>query len=311
MAKSLTSIAAVERDTGLSKDTLRVWERRYGFPTPLRDGNGERVYPRDQVEKLRVIRRLMDSGIRPSKIVAEPLSKLNAQLASRLVADQQPPGECLAFEAVLRVLKAHQATKLYQQLAHELGRRGPKGFVLDIVAPLNTFIGAAWAAGRIEIFEEHLYTEQVRILLRQSLGTLMPDARMPCVVLTTLPGEQHELGILMAQACLAVDGAHCISLGVQTPIPDIVKAAHAHHADVIGISCSEAMRINRVREGLADLRMNLECEIEIWAGGSLWRRAKNAVPGVKPMVSLTDIPSALDAWREKRVFREHQGNPSG
>ena len=39
------SIAAVERDTGLSKDTLRVWERRYGFPTPDRDGFGERAYP--------------------------------------------------------------------------------------------------------------------------------------------------------------------------------------------------------------------------------------------------------------------------
>lgn len=31
---TLLSIAAVERDTGLTKDTLRVWERRYGFPTP-------------------------------------------------------------------------------------------------------------------------------------------------------------------------------------------------------------------------------------------------------------------------------------
>ncbi|MET1081887.1 MAG: MerR family transcriptional regulator, partial [Burkholderiales bacterium] len=28
------SIATVERDTGLSKDTLRMWERRYQFPRP-------------------------------------------------------------------------------------------------------------------------------------------------------------------------------------------------------------------------------------------------------------------------------------
>ena len=52
------SIAAVERDTGLGKDTLRVWERRYGFPQPQRDSSGERIYPLDQVEKLRVIKRL-------------------------------------------------------------------------------------------------------------------------------------------------------------------------------------------------------------------------------------------------------------
>jgi len=65
--KTLTlSIAAVERDTGLSKDALRIWERRYGFPTPQRDGSGERAYPLEQVEKLRIVKRLMDGGHRPS-----------------------------------------------------------------------------------------------------------------------------------------------------------------------------------------------------------------------------------------------------
>ena len=56
------SIAAVERDTGLSKDVLRMWERRYGFPQPGRDANGERSYPADQVERLRLIKRLMEQA---------------------------------------------------------------------------------------------------------------------------------------------------------------------------------------------------------------------------------------------------------
>ena len=74
----LTAIGRVERETGLAKDTLRVWERRYGFPKPLRDGNGERVYPPEQVEKLRVIRRLMDGGMRPGKLVGATLAELSA-----------------------------------------------------------------------------------------------------------------------------------------------------------------------------------------------------------------------------------------
>ena len=32
----LYSIGVVERDTGIDRDTLRVWERRYGFPEPVR-----------------------------------------------------------------------------------------------------------------------------------------------------------------------------------------------------------------------------------------------------------------------------------
>jgi DNA-binding transcriptional MerR regulator len=58
------SIAAVERDTGLSKDTLRVWERRYGFPAPTRDAIGERLYGRADLQKLRMLKRLLDAGHR-------------------------------------------------------------------------------------------------------------------------------------------------------------------------------------------------------------------------------------------------------
>ena len=46
------NIGAVERETGLSKDLLRMWERRYGFPQPVRDPHGDRRYPIAQVEKL-------------------------------------------------------------------------------------------------------------------------------------------------------------------------------------------------------------------------------------------------------------------
>lgn len=41
-------ISVVERETGIPKDLLRMWERRYGFPEPARDAQGDRVYPREQ-----------------------------------------------------------------------------------------------------------------------------------------------------------------------------------------------------------------------------------------------------------------------
>jgi DNA-binding transcriptional MerR regulator len=63
------NISAVERDTGLSKDLLRMWERRYGYPSPARDASGERLYSDAEVAKLRAIKRLMDVGMRPGKII--------------------------------------------------------------------------------------------------------------------------------------------------------------------------------------------------------------------------------------------------
>ena len=76
------TIAAVERDVGLSKDVLRVWERRYGFPSPARDRHGERLYPAGQVVRLRLIKRLMDHGHRPGRLITTPVEELEALAAS-------------------------------------------------------------------------------------------------------------------------------------------------------------------------------------------------------------------------------------
>src|SRR5512147_1184696 len=78
------NISAVERETGLSKDVLRMWERRYGFPKPPRDDNGERQYSLPEIAKLRAIKRLMDVGVRPGKIVHAPLDELNALVAAKI-----------------------------------------------------------------------------------------------------------------------------------------------------------------------------------------------------------------------------------
>src|ERR1043165_5343063 len=79
----LLNISAVERETGLSKDVLRMWERRYGFPKPSRDENGERQYAVTEVAKLRAIKRLMDVGMRPGRIVRSSLDELNALADAR------------------------------------------------------------------------------------------------------------------------------------------------------------------------------------------------------------------------------------
>jgi hypothetical protein len=72
MKEPQLTIAAVERDVGVSKDVLRVWERRYGFPVPDRDPRGERLYPAGQVLRLRLIKRLMDLGHRPGRLMSTP-----------------------------------------------------------------------------------------------------------------------------------------------------------------------------------------------------------------------------------------------
>jgi MerR family transcriptional regulator, light-induced transcriptional regulator len=289
------NIAAVERDTGLSKDVLRMWERRYGFPTPERDGNGDRLYPAEQVERLRLIKRLMDQGHRPGKLIATPYEELAALSPRRattnpVASDKQSDD----LDELVELIRRHDGGAYQQAMQQRLARHGLQRFVQDIVAPLSHRIGMAWEQGRIEVFEEHLYTELTKRLLRQAIATL-PTGGRPRILLTTLPGEQHLLGLLMAETLFALEGAECISLGVQTPLLEVGRAADAHQADVIALSFSSAFPLRQIPALLLQLRMGLHEGIELWAGGAGIAR-QSGIEGVVLIPTLVDAMRALATW---------------
>lgn len=294
----MLSIAAVERETGLAKDTLRVWERRYGFPRPERDANGERVYPPGQVAHLRLVKRLMDRGMRPGRLLALDKNALTA-LAEETTAPQAPRSSFA--DLALYLLKNHQAAELRRELVQVLMRDGVKRFVLESAAPLAAEVGEAWARGEIEVFEEHLLTEVMQSVLRQAITQLGASPGPPVVLMTTLPEERHGLGLLMAEAIGALEGAHCISLGTQTPLRDIVAAAAAQRADVVALSVSAHAAPTQVQESFALLRAQLPETVSIWCGGSGAARLRRLGKGVTVLNGLEQLSEALAVWRVERA----------
>lgn len=293
------SIAAVERDTGIGKDTLRVWERRYGFPLPTRDAFGERSYPAEQVEKLHLIRRLMDQGHRPGRIVAQPVATLLA-LSQDSAADA--PTHSLTpdhLQPYLDLIKGHDSEALQAQLTQIMTREGLSDFVCDTVAPLVVCVGEAWVRGELAVFEEHLFTECITRVMRLGIANspkLAHDAA-PHVLLTTFPQESHGLGILMVE-CLLVDlGCACLSLGTQTPVRDIARAAVARRTDVVALSFSSLMKTNDVVEGLAELRQHLPATVAVWAGGQAAALKRRKLPHVEVLRGLADVSLQIKRWR--------------
>ena len=299
-APASLTIAAVERDTGLSKDTLRVWERRYGFPAPERDALGERLYPLAQVDKLRALRRLLDLGHRPGRIVGLPIDELQrlAQASGGTASRSLRPGrEQDDLDGLLGQLTTHRFDELRGQLSQLLLRKGLARFIADVVAPMNRMVGEAWTRGAVQIFEEHLYTEAVQGLLRGAIGSIQGSGRPPRVLLTTFPQEPHGLGILMAEAAFALEGCHCVSLGVQTPVWDIALAAGAQRADIVALSFSAAVNANQALDGLLELRGRLPPTVEVWAGGGCLALHRRAPAGVLALRTLDEIAPAVQRWR--------------
>jgi DNA-binding transcriptional MerR regulator/methylmalonyl-CoA mutase cobalamin-binding subunit len=288
------SIAAVERETGLSKDTLRVWERRYDFPRPTRDANGDRLYPEDQVARLRTVKRLMDRGMRPGRLLGLDVQALMALAEEG--AGQALPRSAL-HDLALFLLKTHQAAELRRELFQVLMRDGVQRFVLETAAPLTAHVGEAWTRGELQVYEEHLLTEVLQAVLRQAIAQLGAPAGPPLILLTTLPDERHGLGLLMAEAIATLEGAQCLSLGTQTPLRDIVAAAIAQQADVVALSISANAVPAPVAESVDLLRAQLPPGIALWCGGAGAARLKRRVRGVQILGGLDQLSAALGRWR--------------
>ena len=252
-----------------------MWERRYGFPVPERDANGERLYPAPQVERLRLIKRLMDQGHRPGRLIAMPTEELTT-LVPRRSPDREmtPPAAAADLNELLALIRQHDAAGYQQAMHQRLARQGLQGFVQYTVAPLTQLVGEAWEDGRIEVFEEHLFTELTKRLLRQVISNL-PAGLGPRVLLTSVPDELHVLGLLMVEALLTLEGAACIPLGTQMPLLEIARAAEAHRADIVALSFSIAFPQRQIPALLQQLRMLLPAHVALWVGG---RGAQRVTP---------------------------------
>ena len=289
------TIAAVERDVGLSKDVLRVWERRYGFPVPDRDSNDERLYPAWQVLRLRLIKRLMDRGHRPGRLVTASVNELEVLAASSHGTTTDANSGSDELDKLFVLIRQHKAAAYLQAMQQRLARQGLRLFVHDTVAPLTVRVGLAWEQGRLQVFEEHLFTELTARVLRQAIATV-PGGSEPRVLLTTLPKEPHAMGLLMVEAVISLEGAQCISLGTQMPLLEIVDAVAAHQVDVVALSFSAAFPARQVPALLEQLRAALPGTTELWAGGAGVHKLA-APEGVVCMASLDNASAAVNGWR--------------
>ncbi len=287
------SIASVERETGLSKDVLRVWERRYGFPVPARDAGGERLYSEEQLSKLKLARRLMDLGLRPGSILGMSMEDLTGLLREKCGADACAP---VQESEAMTLLRSRQGVDLRAVFQQAIMRDGLYRFLTGTAVPLTTQVGEAWMRGEIEVHEEHLFTEQLTAALRAS----MPGgvAGSPRVLLTTLPGEPHSLGLLMAEAVLRLEGVETTSLGVQTPLGDVLAAAAARRSDIVALSFSSNFPAGVLIEVVAELRQRLPAPISLWCGGAGTLRVKRLPGQVVRIGRLEDITAELARWRE-------------
>lgn len=295
----LLTIAQVSSETGIAKEVLRKWESRYGFPAPIRDGNGNRVYPVEQLERLKLIKKRLDDGGRPAHIVPAPPSVLQMDAPPVKAQSAQLDSASHALPSIVTWLQLRDPAAVRENLKGELQQRGLLSFVKEVIPAMNRQVGDAWENGIVAVRDEHLYSEIVQGLVRESLAPLVQPQGEPRVLLTTVPGEPHMLGLLLLETVMSLEQAYCISLGPQSPLEEIARAASDFKANIVALSFSLAFPKKRILPTLRAVRAQLSPEIKLWAGGAGVLGVPRTPRGVSLLPRLEDALEALASYRQQ------------
>jgi DNA-binding transcriptional MerR regulator/methylmalonyl-CoA mutase cobalamin-binding subunit len=294
--------AQVELATGFSREVLRKWELRFGFPLPTRDARARRLYSHADLQRLQLIKQLLQTGHRPREVVPLSLKELTRRWAVTTPTLASEPGQ-LAME-LLGQLNSASPTALADYLKDRLSTVGLEAFAIHDMPVFNAAVGDAWVNGSLGIHAEHLYTTSVRKVVQEQIARLQPPPGAPRVLLTTPPDEVHGLGILALHAALSTHLAQCIDLGLQTPAQSVVDAARLWDVSIVCISVGVSFVPATAQEYVAKLRQLLPTHCALWIGGQGAKPIADSVPaGVTVFDSIQAAVEVLLALPVARVAR--------
>ena len=289
------SIKADSQATGLTVETLRAWERRYRVVVPQRDEMGRRVYRAEDVLRLRRLREATDRGHPISRLV-----KLDeTSLASLLHEPERRPQSAMATTFVERILDAarrYSSADCEQSLTLAISLMSPGRLISEVLEPLLHEVGERWHSGTFSIAQERLVSATVRKHIGLIVDAYDRTARRGSIVFATLPGERHELGLLMSAMVCASHGFKVHYLGPDLPAEEIARYARAAGASIVAVSVLLLEGIEAVPGQLQRLRDTLGRVVPIWVGGSGAQQLdRGALPdAVVVVVDSAELEQRLD-----------------
>jgi MerR family transcriptional regulator, light-induced transcriptional regulator len=305
--EGLLSIGALSTATGIPVDTIRTWERRYGFPVPERKPSGHRLYGLDLVPRLRRVAEALRRGHRAAEVLRSSETALDFLLASLPPGPNEPPvigptpiaGRAVIGEQedLLDAVRGFDAQRLRRWLQTDWARLGPLSFLDQGAAVFLREVGDAWADGRLEVRHEHFASAVLGDFLRSVRSPLDDRAQGPVAVLATLPGELHGLGLQMAALVFALVGWRALVLGVDTPIPQITALAREIPLAVVALSSVQPLG-KKGSALVSTVRQRLPRKVPLLLGGN-GARAQPRFRGVEIFSTLSE----LDRWLRARTTR--------
>jgi hypothetical protein len=284
----------IERITGFGIEKLRKWRQRFGFPLAEYEADGRAIYSRESVDRLLVIKRLLEAGFRPGQVVANTAVK-NLKSAADLNLWKPNVERSESTNAFISLLKHFDSEAFKALLSKRRAKQTMLDFIQHTIAPLMVGVGDAWLSGEIDVFHEHLCSSMIERYLITQTHKSKPRPAFPIFLFALPPGERHQLGLLMVEAVMAEAGAYIVNVGTDVPLNSLKLAAIECKADVVALTFSFSYPPRDVVPTLTHARRLLPPRMLIWAGGAGLSKVRRVPKGVRIM---TDFDEAIKALGE-------------
>src|SRR4026207_836851 len=284
-------IHRVAKLTGLSKDVIRVWERRYGLVKPSRSSNRYREYSDEEVALLRGVKAQMEQGATIGALAAEGHDPLIARMrvATPVSAEEQKPHERLIDDLVgsldpldkagfERRLNGAVAVIPFEEAVHR------------ILRPLQRRVGELWHEGRLNIAVEHYVTKIIQQKLFSVMNQLPVNEFGPRILIACPEGETHEIGAQAVAYIAAARGCHVYYLGPDLPNSDLVTFCETIKPDLVLLSLTDIKPEAVVLQQLKELE-SLAARWAVAVGGQGARAIEDRLREAK--IELLDDLTAL------------------
>jgi DNA-binding transcriptional MerR regulator len=300
--ETLFSMRVVTRMSGLTADTIRKWEQRYGAVQPRRTKGNTRKYTASDVRRLALLREITSRGpsIKEVAGLEEPeLEKLLADLraqAGLAAKGTDAQAVCFGWEQVrndyMSAVSAFDIRRARDLLSRAAGLLNATDFIHEVALPVLREVGELWSRGRVSPAHEHLAAMQIRQTLNSILHFSAPPPGAPRILVTTPEGHLHELGVMMGAVMAANRGLDPVYLGPDLPAGYIRAALDLSRARVLLLAVVRDLN-DRELAGLARDLKTLSAKVDTWVGLPPDHALLNRKIGARFFTRFEDLDVAL------------------